>query len=87
MTQNINMQRLEGETEQAPYSGPGALLGDVGGAGEEGEEAPRRPGFATGSPLRSQLAGGQSRGLRIQRRFLPHQPLGPASFPHLFAPS
>lgn len=87
MTQNINMQRLEGETEQAPYSGPGALLGDVGGAGEEGEEAPRRPGFAAGSPLRSQLAGGQSRGLRIQRRFLPHQPLGPASFPHLFAPS
>lgn len=87
MTQNINMQRLEGETEQAPYSGPGALLGDVGGAEEEGEGAPRRPAFAAGSPLRSQLAGGQSHGLRIQRSFRPHQPLGPASFPHLFAPS
>ena len=44
------MQRLEGETEQAPYSGPGALLGDVEGAGEEGEGAPRRPPLAPRFP-------------------------------------
>ena len=78
-----------GRDRTSPLFRPGISAGGRGGARERREKGhPGGPRHSPGSPLRSQLAGGQSRSLGIQRRsFRPHQPLGPASFPHLLAPS